>query len=129
MHEAIHSPQAPAAVGPYSQAVRAGSFLFCSGQIPISPSTGELISGDVAAQTRRCLENLILLLNDQGLTLADVVKTTVFLTDLTAFVAMNEIYASYFEAPYPARSTIQVAALPKGAAVEVEAIVALNKIA
>lgn len=115
---------APAAVGPYSQAVRTGHLLFCAGQIPIDPATGNLVSGDIKAQTERVLENVKAILGDQGLTFGDVVKTTVFLTSLSDFAAMNEVYARYFQAEFPARSTIQVAALPKGASVEIEVIAA-----
>ncbi len=122
MKKVIATSQAPAAVGPYSQAVAVGSTLYCAGQIPLDPATGELIEGDVTAQTDRVLTNLTGVLAANGMTLADVVKTTVFLTDLGEFGAMNAVYASYFSEPFPARSTIQVAALPKGARVEIEAI-------
>lgn len=122
----ISSPGAPAAVGPYSQAVRAGDFVFCSGQIPVDPATGELVSGGVGAQTERCIQNLMAVAAGAGATLADVVKTTVFLTDLGAFQEMNGVYSRYFGPEYPARSTIQVAGLPKGASVEIEAVIALS---
>ncbi len=122
MKTVISSSEAPAAVGPYSQAVRAGQTLYCAGQIPLDPATGELIEGDVAAQTERVLQNLGGVLRAAGLDYKDVVKTTVFLTDLGNFAAMNEVYARYFAAPFPARSTIQVAGLPKGASVEIEAV-------
>lgn len=121
----VSAPKAPAAVGPYSQAVKAGSFLFCSGQIPIDPASGELIAGGVAAQTERCLENLKAVAEAAGASLSDVVKTTVFLTDLGGFQEMNGVYARYFTADFPARSTIQVAALPKEASVEIEAVILL----
>jgi 2-iminobutanoate/2-iminopropanoate deaminase len=110
------------AVGPYNHAVRVGDFLFCAGQIPLDPSTGNLVGGDIKAQTQRVLENVKTILDDQKLTFADVVKSTVFLTNLADFAGMNEVYARYFTADFPARSTIQVAALPKGAAVEIEVI-------
>jgi 2-iminobutanoate/2-iminopropanoate deaminase len=121
----IKSPSAPAAVGPYSQAVKACNLMFCSGQIPIDPATGKLVKGDITAQTTRVLENLKALLADQGLGLDRVVKNTVFLTDLANFAAMNAVYAQYFPLDPPARSTIQVASLPLGALVEIEAIVSL----
>lgn len=118
----IHSDRAPAAVGPYSQAIRAGNLLFCAGQIPLDPGTGERVEGDVRVQTRQVLDNLQAVLEAAGASLSQVVKTTVFLVDLADFAAMNEIYAGRFRTPFPARSTIQVAALPKGARVEIEAI-------
>src|SRR5216117_2588507 len=110
------------AVGPYNHAVRVGDLLFCAGQIPLDPATGNLISGDIRAQTQRVLENVKAILDDQRLTFANVVKSTVFLTDLADFAAMNELYAKYFTADFPARSTVQVAALPKGANVKIEVI-------
>jgi 2-iminobutanoate/2-iminopropanoate deaminase len=113
---------AAAAVGPYNQGVRIGDFLFCAGQIPVDPSTGNLVQGDVKAQTTRVIENIKLILEDQKLGLANVVKSTVFMTNLADFAAMNEVYGSYFTADFPARSTVQVAALPKGASVEIEVI-------
>lgn len=122
MKKIIATSEAPAAVGPYSQAVAVGNSLFCAGQIPLDPATGTLIEGDVAAQTQRVLKNLAGVLGANGMNFANVVKTTVFLTDLANFAAMNEVYARYFTAPFPARSTIQVAGLPKGAQVEIEAI-------
>jgi len=118
----IKPAQSPSPVGPYNHAVRIGDLLFCSGQIPIDPATGSLAAGDIKAQTARALENVKAILQDQKLTLANVVKSTVFLTSLADFGAMNEVYAAYFTADYPARSTVQVAALPKGAAVEIEVI-------
>lgn len=102
--------------------MRVGDLLFCAGQIPIDPANGNLISGDVKAQTQRVLENVKSILEDQRLTFANVVKSTVYLTNLADFAAMNEVYAKYFSADYPARSTVQVAALPKGAQVEIEVI-------
>jgi len=125
MKKVIATPEAPSAVGPYSQAISiqdTGGTLYCAGQIPLDPATGELVAGDVAAQTERVLGNLQAVLKANGMTLANVVKTTVFLTDLATFGAMNEVYARHFQAPFPARSTVQVAALPKGAQVEIEAI-------
>jgi 2-iminobutanoate/2-iminopropanoate deaminase len=114
--------KSPAAVGPYNHAVRAGDFLFCSGQIPINPQDGSLVTGDIKAQTERVLENIKVILDDQGLRFANVVKSTVFLTSMADFVPMNDVYAKYFTANYPARSTVQVAGLPKGARVEIEVI-------
>ncbi len=113
---------AAAAVGPYNQGVRVGDLLFCAGQIPIVPETGQLVAGDVKAQTERVLENIKLILQDQGLTTAQVVKTTVFMANLADFAQMNEVYARYFTSDFPARSTVQVAALPRGAQVEIEVV-------
>ena len=110
------------AVGPFNHAVRVGDLLFCAGQIPIDPATGQLVPGDIKDQTRRVLENVKCILDDQGLTFANVVKSTVFLTNLADFAGMNEIYSQYFTADFPARSTIQVAALPRAASVEIEVI-------
>jgi 2-iminobutanoate/2-iminopropanoate deaminase len=122
MKTIVYSADAPVPVGPYSQAVRAGDLLFCSGQIPLEPASGALLGGDIRAQTERVLENLKALLAREGLSLAHVVKTTVFLASLADFAAMNEVYARYFTADFPARSTVEVAALPKGAKVEIEAV-------
>jgi 2-iminobutanoate/2-iminopropanoate deaminase len=122
MKKVIATPDAPAAVGPYSQAIATGDFLFCAGQIPLDPATGALVEGDVTAQTTRVLENVKAVLGANGMTFANVVKSTVFLTNLAAFGAMNAIYTQYFVEPYPARSTVQVAALPRGASVEIEVI-------
>ena len=118
----IHPSGSPAAVGPYSHAVRVGDLLFCSGQIPLDPATGQLVSGDIRAQTERVLENVRAILADQKLTFASVVKSTVFMTNLGDFAAMNEVYARHFTGDFPARSTVQVAALPRGAAVEIEVV-------
>ena len=118
----IKPAQSPAAVGPYNHAVRVGDLLFCAGQIPIDPKDGSLIAGDIKAQTERVLENVKTILEDQKLTFANVVKSTVFMTNLGDFAGMNEIYAKYFTKDFPARSTIQVAALPKGANVEIEVV-------
>lgn len=125
MKTVISSKDAPAAIGPYSQAIKASGFVFASGQIPLK-ADGAMVDGGVAAQTERCLENLKAVLAAAGLDLSDVVKTTVFMTDLTQFTAMNEVYGRFFAAPYPARATIQVSALPKGAGVEIEAVAALR---
>src|SRR2546423_13348720 len=110
------------AVGPYNHAVRIGDLLFCAGQIPLDPATGNLVTGDIKIQTERVLENVKAILDDQNLTFANVVKSTVFLTNLADFGGMNEMYARFFTSDFPARSTIQVAALPKGASVEIEVI-------
>lgn len=118
----ISTDHAPAAIGPYSQAVRAGKFLFCSGQIALDPATGALIDGDVAAQTRRVMQNAAALLDAAGLSFRHVVKTTVYLVNMDDFTAMNAVYGEFFESAPPARSTVAVAALPRGAAVEIEVI-------
>ena len=124
MKTVIATPDAPAAVGPYSQAVAVGNFLFCAGQIPLDPASGNIVEGDVSAQTTRVLENVKAVLAANSMTFADVVKATVFLADMNDFAAMNAVYSQYFQAPYPARSTIQVARLPKDARVEIEVIAA-----
>jgi 2-iminobutanoate/2-iminopropanoate deaminase len=124
MKKPIFSSEAPAAIGPYSQAMRSGRFLFCSGQIPLDPQSGELVSGDIAAQTRRVLDNIGAILRMEGLTFDDVVKTTIFLTNLGDFQTVNEVYGSYFKHDPPARSTVQISALPRGANVEIEVIAA-----
>src|SRR5881394_3819886 len=118
----VRPKRSPAAVGPYNHAVRVGDLLFCAGQIPIDPASGNLIPGDIKAQTERVLENVKAILDDQKLTFANVVKSTVFLVNLADFAGMNEVYSKYFTSDFPARSTIQVAALPKGAHVEIEVI-------
>lgn len=110
------------AVGPYNHAVRVGELLFCAGQIPLDPATGNLVTGDIKVQTEQVLQNIKAILEDQQLTFAQVVKSTVFLTNLGDFAGMNEVYAKHFTSDYPARSTIQVAALPKGAQVEIEVV-------
>jgi 2-iminobutanoate/2-iminopropanoate deaminase len=110
------------AVGPYNHAVRLGELLFCAGQIPIDPATGNLVAGDIKTQTERVLQNVKAILDDQNLSFGNVVKSTVFMTNLADFAGMNEVYAKYFTTDFPARSTIQVAALPKGANVEIEVI-------
>lgn len=122
MKTVISTTEAPTAIGPYSQGIAGGPFLFCSGQIPLKPETGALIEGDVSSQTKQVLQNIAAVLRAHGLGMEHVVKTTVFLTDLADFGEMNAIYAGYFPSDPPARSTIQVAALPKGANVEIEAI-------
>jgi 2-iminobutanoate/2-iminopropanoate deaminase len=118
----IRPAGAAPAVGPYSHGVRAGGLLFCAGQIPVDPATGQLTAGDIRAQTERALQNVNIILQDQGLTMAHVVKTTVFMTNLAEFAAMNEVYGGHFRKDPPARSTVQVAALPRGANVEIEVI-------
>jgi 2-iminobutanoate/2-iminopropanoate deaminase len=120
--QAISPANAPKAVGPYSVGVRIGDFLFGSGQIPLDPASGAIVSADIEAQTERVLDNMRAVLTDQGLGFANVIKTTVFMTNLGEFAQMNAVYARYFSEPFPARSTVQVAALPKGAAVEIEFI-------
>jgi len=120
--EIISTEKAPKAVGPYSQAVRAGDFIFASGQVAIDPSTGKLIEGGVAEQTRQALKNLSAVLEAAGSSLAQVVKTTVFLTDMDDFAAMNSVYSEFFPTDPPARSTVEVARLPLGALVEIEAV-------
>jgi 2-iminobutanoate/2-iminopropanoate deaminase len=122
MKTVISTAEAPAAIGPYAQGIAAGPFVFCSGQIPLDPATGQLVSGTVAVRTERALKNLAAVLRAHGIGLDHVVKTTVFLTDLAEFEEMNSAYAKFFPKQPPARSTIQVAALPKGANVEIEAV-------
>lgn len=120
--KAVNSLSAPAAIGPYSQAIDAGDFVFLSGQVPIDPKTGELVSGDISAQTDRVLDNLAAVLEAAGCSFGNVVKTTIYLVDLNDFQAVNMTYAKRFTDAPPARATIQVAALPKGARVEIDAI-------
>jgi len=120
--EEVRSDRAPAAVGPYSQAVRAGDYVLCSGQIPLDANSGTIIAEDFAAQARQVLDNLSAVLSAAGCSMAEVVRTTIYLTDLADFAALNEVYAGYFEPPFPARSTVQVAALPRGARVEIDAM-------
>jgi 2-iminobutanoate/2-iminopropanoate deaminase len=122
MKEPIVTTAAPAALGPYSQAIATGETLYCAGQIPLDPATGELVGHDVATQTRRVLENLRAVLAANNMGFEHVLKTTVFMTNLGDFGAMNAVYSDFFPSPYPARSTVQVAALPRGAQVEIEAI-------
>ena len=122
MKKIISTTEAPAAIGPYSQAVRVGSMIFCAGQVPLDPKTAQIVSEDVAEQTRRVLDNVTAILKSEQLTLAHVVKTTVFLADFGDFQKMNEVYATYFKNQPPARSTVGVSTLPKNARVEIEAI-------
>jgi 2-iminobutanoate/2-iminopropanoate deaminase len=122
MKKVINTDKAPKAVGPYSQAIRAGSFLFASGQIPLDPATGKLVDGGIQEQARRVMENLKAVLEAGGADFSKVVKSTVFLDDLKNFALFNEVYAEYFPAEQPARSTFQVAGLPLGARIEIEMI-------
>ena len=122
MKKVIATPDAPAAVGPYSQAIAVGGLLFCAGQIPLDPATGEIVAGDVAAQTERVCANIAAVLKAGGMTFTNVVKSTVFLTDMANFGAMNAVYAKYFTEPFPARSTVAVVGLPRGAMVEIEVL-------
>ncbi len=124
MKKVIATSSAPAAVGPYSQAISFGNLLFCAGQIPLDPQTNELVQGGVTEQTTRVCQNIAAVLEANGMGFADVLKATVFLVDLKEFAAMNAVYGQYFTEPFPARSTIQVAALPRGAQVEIEVIAA-----
>jgi 2-iminobutanoate/2-iminopropanoate deaminase len=126
IREAVNAPKAPEAVGPYVHAVRAGGLLFCSGQIPLDPRTGEITGSSAADQAGRCLENLAAVCDAAGVTLGDAVKVTIYLTDMSAFTAVNEVYASFFESSPPARVAVGVSALPKGAQVEMDAVVALG---
>jgi 2-iminobutanoate/2-iminopropanoate deaminase len=120
--EAISSPAAAKPVGPYSAALRAGDLLFVSGQVPLDPASGAIVTGDIGVQTRRALENVGLLLRAAGLSFASVVRTTVFLADMNDFKAMNDVYSTFFIEPYPARSTVQAARLPRDARIEIDAI-------
>jgi len=120
--ETVHTDKAPAAIGPYSQAIKTGSFVYTSGQIPIDPATGEIVAGGVEAQTACVLENLSEVLCAAGVGIKDVVKTTVFIKDMNDFSKINAVYAQYFEAPYPARSCVEAARLPKDVLVEIEAV-------
>lgn len=121
----IASPHAPAAIGPYSQAVRAGDLVFMSGQIPLDPVTMEIVGGGIEAQTRRVLDNLAAVAAEAGGTLNDCVKLTIYLTDLADFATVNQVMQQFFAAPYPARATIQISALPRGALVEIDAVMYL----
>jgi reactive intermediate/imine deaminase len=125
--EIIHTSNAPQAIGPYSQAVRAGNTLYLSGQTPLDPATGEIVAGDIATQARRVFDNLRAVLEAGGASFAAVVRVGIYLTDLRDFAAVNEIMKQYFAEPYPARSTIGVSSLPRGAAVEVDAIAVLDR--
>ena len=124
MKEAIHTDRAPAAIGPYSQAIDCGSFLVTSGQVPFDPATGEFVPGGITEQTRQVLTNIKAILEAAGLTMDNVVKTTVFITDMNDFPKVNEVYKKYFREPFPARSCVAIKSLPLGAQVEVEAIAA-----
>ena len=126
MREPLSTPNAPAAIGPYSQGIRAGDFLFVSGQIPLDPATGTLIQGDIGEQTHRVLRNLAAILEAAGASFHHVVKTTVYLADMSEFAAMNEVYATYFPAPAPARATVQAARLPRDVRVEIDLIAYLK---
>ncbi len=126
MNQAIHTDNAPAAIGPYSQAVKAGNTIYVSGQLPIDPATGEFAGDDIKAQTKQSLTNIKNILEKAGSGMGDVVKTTVLLSDIGDFAAMNEVYAEFFKEPFPARAAFQVAAIPKGAKVEIEAIACIS---
>jgi 2-iminobutanoate/2-iminopropanoate deaminase len=126
MRQAVSTPSAPAAIGPYSQAIRAGNLLFLSGQIPLDPETGTMVEGDIAAQTHRVFRNLSAILEAAGASLAHVVRTTVYLADMNDFAVVNEVYGTYFTSPAPARATIQAARLPKDARVEIDVIASLD---
>jgi 2-iminobutanoate/2-iminopropanoate deaminase len=122
MKDEISTKEAPAAIGPYSQAVRAGQLVFLSGQVALDPATGQLVAGDVVAQTEQVMKNLAAVLAAAGCGFADVVRTTIYLVDMADFARVNEAYGRFFEAPYPARATVQVSALPRGARVEIDAV-------
>ena len=126
MKEAVSTANAPAAIGPYSQAVKikTSEMLFCSGQLPLDPANGQLATGSYAEQTKRVMDNLKAIIEASGFTMADVVKTTIYLTNLSAFSEVNSVYQSYFSENFPARTTVQVDALPRGAALEIDAIIA-----
>ena len=123
--QAIHTEKAPKAIGPYSQAIKVGNMVFASGQIPVDPATGEFAEGGIKGQTRQSLTNAQAILKEAGTDLSKVIKTTVFLSDMGNFAAMNEVYAEFFQQPYPARSAVAVKDLPKGALVEIECIAEL----
>ena len=125
MKQVIHTDKAPAAIGPYSQAIQIGQLLFTSGQVPIDPETGAIVEGGIQEQARQSLNNIKAILNAAGTNMGAVVKTTVFLQDMNDFADMNEVYAQFFQEPYPARSAVQVGRLPKDALVEIEAIAQL----
>jgi reactive intermediate/imine deaminase len=122
----IHTDRAPKAIGPYSQAVRVGDTVYLSGQVPLDPATGELVTGDIATQTRRVFENLAAVCTAAGGTLAQVARVGIYLTDLGNFAAVNAVMAEYCKEPYPARSTIAVSGLPRGAGVEIDAVLVLD---
>jgi 2-iminobutanoate/2-iminopropanoate deaminase len=125
MRQAIATPSAPKAIGPYSQAIRAGSLLFVSGQIPLEPATGQMVDGSIGEQTHRVFQNLGAILDAAGTTFDQVVRTTVYLADMNDFAAMNEVYGTYFSSPAPARATVQAARLPRDARVEIDLIASL----
>jgi 2-iminobutanoate/2-iminopropanoate deaminase len=125
--QTIQTTNAPAAIGPYSQAVRAGDLLFVSGQIPLDPKTGELVRGSISEETKKVLDNLKAIIEAAGGSLGDVVKTTIFLKDMGSFAAVNEVYGTYFPQPFPARATVEVARLPRDVNVEIEAIAKLSQ--
>jgi len=125
VREAISAPDAPAAIGPYSQAIKSGSLLFLSGQIPLDPATGQLVPGGIEAQTRQVFTNIAAILTAAGATFDNVVSATVYVADMNDFAKVNEIYATYFNAPAPARATVQVARLPKDSLVEIQVVAAL----
>ncbi|MFT4302052.1 MAG: RidA family protein [Desulfovibrio sp.] len=122
--QVVSTDKAPAAVGPYSQAIKTGNLMFLSGQVPIDPATGKLVEGDAATQAAQSCKNVLAILESQGLTAENLVKVTVFITDISKFGSVNEVYKQYFTAPCPARSCVEVSALPLGAKVEIEAIAA-----
>ena len=122
MKKVISTPNAPAAIGPYSQAIQVGNLIYTSGQIPIDPVTGQLVEGGIKEQTRQSLSNIQAILQEAGLTMASVVKTTVFMADMADFAEMNSVYAEFFTEPYPARSAVAVKTLPKNALVEIEVV-------
>jgi len=122
MKQAVNTSKAPAAIGPYSQAVKVGNLIYTSGQIPINPSTGTIVEGGIKEQTRQSLQNVRAVLEEAGLTMDHVVKTTVFMADMNDFADMNAVYAEFFSSPYPARSAVAVKTLPKGAMVEIEVV-------
>ena len=122
MKQIINTSAAPAAIGPYSQAVRVGKLVYTSGQIPIDPATGTFVEGGIRQQTRQALANVKAILEEAGLSMSNVIKTTVFMADMNDFSAMNEVYAEFFAEPYPARSAVAVKTLPKGALVEIEVV-------
>ena len=121
-HQPIHSNEAPNAIGPYSQAVRVGDIVYLSGQIPLDPQTMEVVEGDIGARVRRVFDNLAAVMQEAGGSLSDIVKLTIYLVDLEQFGQVNEVMAEYFDAPFPSRATVAVAALPKGAPIEVEGV-------
>ena len=122
MKQVISTPKAPAAIGPYSQAIRVGNLIYTSGQIPIDPATGAFVEGGIKEQTRQSLTNVKAILEEAGISMANVIKTTVFMADMADFADMNSVYAEFFSEPFPARSAVAVKTLPKGALVEIEVI-------